>query len=40
MKAHKGVMGLTLGTLTPAFVFLYNAIWGLVAAIWLRWADK
>tara|TARA_B100002003_G_C14035733_1_gene499092 strand:+ start:569 stop:976 length:408 start_codon:yes stop_codon:yes gene_type:complete len=40
MKAHKGVMGLTLGTLTPAFVFLYNAIWGLVAAIWLRWTDK
>ena len=36
MKAHKGVMGLDLGTLTPLAVIVFNAIWGLAAAIWLR----
>jgi hypothetical protein len=40
MKAGKGVMGFDLGLLTPLFVFVYNAIWGLTAAIWLRWANK
>jgi hypothetical protein len=40
MKASKGVMGFDLGLLTPLFVFVYNAIWGLTAAIWLRWANK
>jgi hypothetical protein len=34
----KGTMGLALGQLTPAFVCLYNAAWGLAAALWLRWA--
>jgi hypothetical protein len=40
MKAHKGVMGLDLGMLTPVFVIVFNAIWGLAAAVWLRWAGK
>lgn len=40
MKANKGVMGLDLGLLTPVFVFVFNAIWGLGAAIWLRWVNK
>jgi len=40
MKANKGVMGLDLGLLTPVFVFVFNAIWGLAAAIWLRWVNK
>jgi hypothetical protein len=40
MKANKGVMGLDLGLLTPVFVFFFNAIWGVAAAIWLRWANK
>jgi hypothetical protein len=31
----KGMMGLALGKLTPVFVFLYNAVWGLCAAFWL-----
>jgi hypothetical protein len=31
----KGFMGLQLGTLTPLFVVLFNAIWGIVAAYWL-----
>ena len=40
MKAHKGVMGFDLGLLTPLLVFGFNAIWGLTAAVWLRWAGK
>jgi hypothetical protein len=35
-KAGKGIMGLDLGTLTPLFVLIFNAIWGLTAVIWLR----
>lgn len=40
MKAQKGIMGLDLGMLTPLFVLVFNAIWGLAAAVWLRWAGK
>ncbi len=40
MKASKGAMGLDLGTLTPIFVIIFNATWGVTAAIWLRWAKK
>ena len=40
MKANKGVMGIDLGLLTPLFVFVFNAIWGVAAAIWLKWAGK
>ncbi len=36
MKAQKGTAGLQLGTLTPLFVFIFNAIWGIVAAYWIR----
>lgn len=36
IKAHKGVAGLELGMLTPAFVVIFNAAWGLAAAVWLR----
>lgn len=32
----KGTMGLALGKLTPMFVCLYNAAWGLAAALWLH----
>jgi hypothetical protein len=31
----KGNLGLSLGKLTPVFVFFYNAVWGLSAALWL-----
>ncbi len=34
--ANKGLYGLELGTLTPAFVVVFNAIWGWVAAAWLK----
>ncbi|MGD2269756.1 MAG: hypothetical protein PVI06_05100 [Desulfobacterales bacterium] len=40
VKAGKGVMGLDLGILTPLFVIIFNAIWGLTAAIWLRWSKQ
>ena len=39
MKANKGVMGLDLGSLTPLAVIVFNAIWGVTAAIWLRWTN-
>ncbi|MFQ5488567.1 MAG: hypothetical protein ACE5ET_09030 [Gammaproteobacteria bacterium] len=34
-KADKGMGGLALGVLTPLFVVLVNAVWGLAAAWWL-----
>jgi hypothetical protein len=33
-------MGFDLGLLTPAFVVFFNAVWGLTAAIWMRWFDE
>jgi hypothetical protein len=38
MKANKGIMGLDLGSLTPLAVVVFNAVWGVMAAIWLRWS--
>lgn len=40
LKAHKGVMGLDLGILTPLFVLFFNAVWGIKAAILLKMAEK
>lgn len=34
VKTDAGALGLGLGALTPIFVLLFNAVWGLVAA-WL-----
>lgn len=31
-KLDAGVLGLALGTLTPVFVLIFNAVWGLVTA--------
>ncbi len=36
LKAGAGYFGLTLGALTPVFVIVFNAIWGFVAAWWIR----
>ena len=36
IKADKGVLGLELGALTPVFVLLFNAVWGVVASWWVR----
>lgn len=33
--AGKGLLGLDLGALTPAFVVLFNVVWGAVAAWWM-----
>jgi len=38
-QLNKGMMGLDLGTLTPAFVLFFNAVWGVAAALWL-WASE
>lgn len=38
LMAHKGFMGLQLGYLTPVLVVFYNAIWGVGAGLWLKWA--
>ena len=40
LRAHKGVMGFDLGALTPVFVILFNAIWGVTASFWVRWAGE
>jgi len=34
--ANKGMFGLELGTLTPLFVIVVNAVWGVAASVWLR----
>ncbi len=36
---NKGMLGLELGNLTPAFVLFFNAVWGVGAALWL-WASE
>ncbi len=37
LKAQKGIGGIELGYLTPLMVLFFNAVWGLVTAIWLKW---
>jgi len=32
---HKGFFGWQLGRLTPLLVLVFNAVWGLAAALWL-----
>ena len=36
LKAHKGMWGLNLGSMTPLFVVFFNAVWGMGAAYWLK----
>ncbi len=38
LQAHKGVGGIELGYLTPLLVLFFNAVWGLVTAMWLKWS--
>jgi len=35
-KASKGMAGIELGLLTPAFVILFNWIWGVVTALTIK----
>jgi hypothetical protein len=37
---HKGMLGMQLGPLTPVLVLLFNGIWGVAAAFWLRLVDR
>lgn len=36
-KTNKGVMGLELGLLTPLFVAIFNAVWGVTTAYWIKY---
>ncbi|MDI6854183.1 MAG: hypothetical protein QME75_11350 [Deltaproteobacteria bacterium] len=36
LKAQQGLFGLQLGYLTPLLVLFFNAVWGIVAAYWLK----
>jgi hypothetical protein len=36
VMAHKGVLGVQLGYLTPVLVVFYNAVWGYAAGWWLN----
>ena len=37
-KANKGIAGLELGQLTPAFVIFFNWIWGVVTALTVKFS--
>ena len=36
LSTHQGLMGLELGGLTPIFVLLFNYIWAVSTALWLK----
>jgi len=38
-RTPAGMMGLGLGSLTPIFVILFNGVWGVAAAWWIRRAE-
>lgn len=38
-QAGKGMLGLQLGSATPIFVIIFNAVWGVAAAYWLELID-
>ena len=35
-----GMFGLHLGAMTPFFVLIYNAVWGIVASFWIKAAER
>lgn len=37
-QAKKGYFGLELGTLTPAFVLFFNAVWGVVTSASMKYS--
>jgi len=39
-KAHKGMMGMELGTLTPLLVIFFNFVWGIKTACLLKISGK
>ncbi|MBF2028518.1 MAG: hypothetical protein IGS48_17435 [Oscillatoriales cyanobacterium C42_A2020_001] len=40
VKDGKGFLGLGLGLLTPLFVLLFNAVWGVGTAFLLHWINR
>ncbi len=40
VKAQQGVLGLSLGALTPLFVLIFNAVWGLGAVYWIQYVER
>ena len=36
LSANKGLMGVELGRLTPLFVILFNSVWAISTALWLK----
>lgn len=38
-KAHQGIAGIELGLLTPAFVIVFNWVWGVVTALTIKLAN-
>ncbi|MEB3215710.1 MAG: hypothetical protein VKN72_05535 [Nostocales cyanobacterium 94392] len=36
LQAKKGILGVELGSLTPVFVLLFNFVWGITTAFWLK----
>ncbi len=39
-QQQKGLLGVALGILTPLFVVIFNAIWGITAAYWIQYIRK
>lgn len=37
-KAKKGVAGIELGVFTPAFVFVFNWVWGVVTSLTIKYS--
>jgi len=40
LVANKGFFGLDLGSMTPVFVVIFNAVWGVTAAAILERTDR
>jgi len=38
IKAKKGIAGIELGILTPALVFIFNWVWGVVTSLTIRYS--
>jgi len=38
LKAHKGIAGIELGLFTPIFVIIFNWVWGVTAALAIKYA--
>jgi len=39
-QEHKGVLGLTLGTMTPLVILFTNSLWGICAVFWLEFTRE